>query len=530
MLLLPVGMAYGQQKKVYENGNTYVGQLREGKRNGKGKMTYASGHTYDGEWKDDLREGKGTYDDGTTLYIVQWHNDKMNGYGEAKYYEGKFKGSNYKGNFKESMFNGQGTFVRFDGMTYTGNYVNHRWSGRGKYYNPELGVEYEGDFSDGSRNGVGVYKFLKGEQKGRRYEGEFRDGDFHGKGVLYYPNGIKYEGTWIEGDPQGEFKKTFSDGSVSYQIYQDGKVVSESKESSGSKASKTAAANTVAKETKLSDDPNDPFTRLDELIGLEEVKQKVRTLANSVKIQKMKEQRGMKTQPMSYHCLFLGNPGTGKTTVARILADIYRNLGVVKTGHLVETDRSGLIASYLGQTAPKVNHMCDSALNGILFIDEAYAITQGSSQDYGKEAVATLLKRMEDDRDKLVVILAGYSKEMEDFLEANSGLKSRINNYINFPDYSAGELFQIYQQQVKRNDCVLDKTAESTVKSYINNAVAHKDAYFGNARFVRNFVEKSLEEQANRLSNFNGEITDAMLRLITKSDVEHAIEAMKNNK
>lgn len=276
--------------------------------------------------------------------------------------------------------------------------------------------------------------------------------------------------------------------------------------------------------------PDDPFVRLDQLIGLDEVKEKVRTLANTVKIQKMKEQRGLKTQPMSYHCVFLGNPGTGKTTVARILADIYRELGVVKKGHLVETDRSGLIASYVGQTAPKVNHVCDSALNGILFIDEAYAITQGTGNDYGQEAVATLLKRMEDDRDKLVVILAGYSREMNDFLEANSGIKSRINNYINFPDYTASELFKIYQQNIKRNDCVLEKDAEPTVKEYINKAVSTKDAYFGNARFVRNFVEKTLEEQANRLATFSGNITTDMLQKIKKADVENAIKAMKNNK
>lgn len=303
------------------------------------------------------------------------------------------------------------------------------------------------------------------------------------------------------------------------------------KQSTAVAAVKPKTAGTAADGGTLgSGRPDDPFVRLDELIGLDEVKEKVRTLANTVKIQKMKEQRGLKTQPMSYHCVFLGNPGTGKTTVARILADIYRELGVVKKGHLVETDRSGLIASYVGQTAPKVNHVCDSALNGILFIDEAYAITQGAGNDYGNEAVATLLKRMEDDRDKLVVILAGYSREMNDFLEANSGIKSRINNYINFPDYTASELFKIYQQNVKRNDCILEKNAEQTVKDYINKSVANKDAYFGNARFVRNFVEKTLEEQANRLSTYTGNITNDMLRSIQKSDVENAVKAMKNNK
>lgn len=289
-------------------------------------------------------------------------------------------------------------------------------------------------------------------------------------------------------------------------------------------------ASSMLSSSSASSSSSDPYTRLEELIGLEEVKEKVRTLANTVKIQKMKEKRGLKTQPMSYHCVFLGNPGTGKTTVARILADIYKDLGVVKKGHLVETDRSGLIGSYVGQTAPKVNHVCDSALNGILFIDEAYAITQSSSgNDYGNEAIATLLKRMEDDRDRLVVILAGYSREMKQFLETNSGLKSRINNYITFADYTASELMQIFVQNIKKNDCILDKKAEAKARNYINDAVAHKDAYFGNARFVRNVVEKTLEEQANRLASLPGNISTEMLQRITEEDVEAAIRHMNAN-
>ena len=156
----------------------------------------------------------------------------------------------------------------------------------------------------------------------------------------------------------------------------------------------------------------DPYEELNDLIGLEEVKAEVRSLANFVKVQKQREAKGLKTPNLSYHLVFTGSPGTGKTTVARIVARIYKDLGILKKGHLVETDRSGLIGQYVGQTAPRVNAMCDSALNGVLFIDEAYAITQSESgNDYGAEAVATLLKRMEDDRDRLVVIVAGYTNE-----------------------------------------------------------------------------------------------------------------------
>lgn len=270
----------------------------------------------------------------------------------------------------------------------------------------------------------------------------------------------------------------------------------------------------------------DPFQQLDELIGLAEVKEKVRTMANLVKIQKMKEEQGMKTTPMSYHCLFLGNPGTGKTTVARIMADIYHDLGILKKGHLVETDRSGLVANYVGQTATKTNAVVDSALGGVLFIDEAYALAQGGGNDYGQEAISTLLKRMEDNRDQLVVILAGYSKEMGKFLEANSGLKSRFNNYINFADYTASELVQIFEYNCKKNDCTLTSAASRAVQNYITDAVKHKDAYFGNARFVRNFFEKTIEEQANRLAR-SGNITKEMLSIIEASDVEQAINKLK---
>lgn len=181
---------------------------------------------------------------------------------------------------------------------------------------------------------------------------------------------------------------------------------------------------------------------LDDLIGLNLVKEEIATLVNYIKMKQMRDEMSLKSPDVSYHCVFLGNPGTGKTTVARIIADIYRELGILKRGHLVETDRSGLVAEYVGQTAVKTNQMIDKALDGVLFIDEAYSLVQGSSEDYGSEAIATLLKRMEDDRDRLVVILAGYTNEMEVFINSNPGLRSRFNRYIHFEDYSAEELLR----------------------------------------------------------------------------------------
>lgn len=264
-----------------------------------------------------------------------------------------------------------------------------------------------------------------------------------------------------------------------------------------------------------------PIKQLNELIGLDNVKTEVNNLTNLVKIQKVRESRGLKTSNISYHCVFTGNPGTGKTTVARIIANIYKQLGVLKKGHLVETDRSGLVAEYVGQTAPKTNAIIDSAIDGVLFIDEAYSLVQGGQNDYGKEAIATLLKRMEDNRDRLVVILAGYSKEMEEFINSNSGLQSRFNRYINFPDYSKDELLQIFQFIVKKNDFTITNDALASVDSVLNEVIKNKNEKFGNARYVRNLFENIITQQANRLSEIN-DITNEMLSKIELIDIEKA--------
>ena len=265
-----------------------------------------------------------------------------------------------------------------------------------------------------------------------------------------------------------------------------------------------------------------PIDDLNSLIGLSSVKADISNLSNLVKIQKMRESRGMKTSEFSYHCIFTGNPGTGKTTVARIVADIYKQLGVLKKGHLIETDRSGLVGEYVGQTALKTNAIIDKALDGVLFIDEAYSLALGGQNDYGKEAIATLLKRMEDDRDRLVVILAGYTKEMSEFINSNSGLQSRFNRYIYFPDYSSDELLDIFRFITKKNDCIASDEAIAKIKEYIEEIVAHKDQNFGNARFVRNLFEKIITQQANRLT-LETDISNEMLSRIEAVDVENAL-------
>ena len=264
------------------------------------------------------------------------------------------------------------------------------------------------------------------------------------------------------------------------------------------------AGDEVVKDSFIINEPldTDPYKELDELIGLKQVKEEVRTLANFVKVQRMREEKGMKVPKMSYHLVFTGSPGTGKTTVARIVARIYKDLGILKKGHTVETDRSGLVAEYVGQTAMKTNAIIDSALNGVLFIDEAYALVpEDSHNDFGQEAISTLLKRMEDDRDKLVVIIAGYTDEMQRFIDSNPGLQSRFNHYIKFPDYSAEELYQIFQTYLKANEYTMTEEAGDYLKKQLKTARANKDRNFGNARYVRNLFEKAIEHQANRIAH-----------------------------
>ena len=273
----------------------------------------------------------------------------------------------------------------------------------------------------------------------------------------------------------------------------------------------------------------DPYQELDDLIGLGSVKTEVRSLANFVKLQKQREAKGLKTAKVSYHLVFYGSPGTGKTTVARIVGRIYKDLGVLKKGHTVETDRAGLCGQYVGQTGPKTDSVIVKALDGVLFIDEAYSLVPegGAGNDYGQEAISTILKRMEDYRDRLVVIVAGYKNEMQRFIDSNPGLQSRFNRYIDFPDYSSGELADIFKMYMKKNQYTLSKDAEEYLKECFEYAVAHKDRNFGNARYARNVFEKSIQAQANRLAGESNLDKDKLTEL-TVDDLESGF-ALRTN-
>lgn len=266
------------------------------------------------------------------------------------------------------------------------------------------------------------------------------------------------------------------------------------------------------------------MSELNELIGLEEVKKQITSLINLIKVRKLREEFHMPVMEMTYHMVFYGNPGTGKTTVARLLSKIYQELGIVSKGTLVETDRSGLVAGYVGQTAIKVAEVVKSALGGVLFIDEAYSLTrQAGGNDYGKEVIDTLVKLMEDNRDDLVVIVAGYTKEMTEFLQANTGLISRFNTFIEFPDYTTSELLDILQSMASKAGVSFMKSARKRMKEYLSGLSEKEKIEFGNARGIRNLFEKILISQANRLVTLN-KPTKKQLATIELEDVCGCIE------
>jgi SpoVK/Ycf46/Vps4 family AAA+-type ATPase len=264
------------------------------------------------------------------------------------------------------------------------------------------------------------------------------------------------------------------------------------------------------------------LSELNELVGLEAVKKDVTSLINRVKVQQTRKELGLTNIPVSLHLVFAGNPGTGKTTVARILAEIYQALGLLKKGHLVETDRSGLVGGYVGQTALKVREVIDTALGGVLFIDEAYSLApSGASADYGKEAIDTLLKQMEDRRDELVVIVAGYDDKMSDFLNSNPGLKSRFNKFINFPDYSPGELNEIFRRMMTGGQYSLEREAVAKVDATLQAAFEGRGPNFGNARLVRNLFEQTIARQADRVVADTTPTSEEFC-LITATDIPDA--------
>jgi len=255
------------------------------------------------------------------------------------------------------------------------------------------------------------------------------------------------------------------------------------------------------------------------LVGLLPVKEELQKFVNLVRVSKAREKQGLERVVTSMHMVFTGNPGTGKTTVARLVGRILRGLGMLAKGHLIEVDRSQLVAEYVGQTAGKTLESCNKALGGILFIDEAYALAGGGDKDYGRESIETLLKFMEDHRDCMAVIVAGYTGRMREFIDENPGLQSRFNRYVEFPDYDPDELTLILERQVASKNYILEPAARTLAKRIFEESSKTRSEKFGNARMVRNFFERAISIQADRLANCEKELTKEQLLTITAEDL-----------
>ena len=299
-------------------------------------------------------------------------------------------------------------------------------------------------------------------------------------------------------------------------------ALSEAKEKlSDKEMNPTIAADSSEKKLEETETPKepetDPMEDLDSLTGLQNIKHDVKELMDFVTVQKMREEKGLKSVPVSLHLVFTGNPGTGKTTVARIIARLYKKIGVLSQGQLVEVDRAGLVAGYVGQTAMKTQEKIAEAKGGVLFIDEAYTLAKDGN-DFGQEAIDTILKAMEDNREDFVVIVAGYTEPMEKFINSNPGLKSRFNKYIDFPDYKIEELVEIFDSNCIKYDYILEEEAKNQVKSLIMLRKTERLENFANAREVRNLFEEIITNQARRIARMDNP-TDEDMRTITVGDL-----------
>ena len=294
------------------------------------------------------------------------------------------------------------------------------------------------------------------------------------------------------------------------------------KAGSNAAAAPKAEQHGAGEETPPQEPPEDLdklLEELDSLIGLDQIKKDVRSLINLIKVRKLRQAQELKVPELSLHMVFTGNPGTGKTTVARLLARLYRSIGVLEKGTLLEVDRAGLVAGYVGQTALKTMDAVKKARGGILFVDEAYSLVpDGSGNDFGQEAISTILKAMEDMREELVVIVAGYPEPMERFIASNPGLESRFGKYFQFEDYNGKELMDIFRLQCRKNQYEPDKEAEEFCIGMFNELYETRDENFGNARDVRNIFERAVANQANRLAAMEKPTKDDLMKLL-KEDI-----------
>lgn len=435
----------------------------------------------------------------------------------------------YSGPYENKLKHGMGSerLIGTD-LVYSGAWSNGLFHGIGKLSKNDEKIEYEGEWSNCSAHGYGIiyaennqilYKghlsnnYPHGQGKSYNkdgnviYEGRFVNGFLHGLGKEYNDNGVLiYEGEFLNGLRNG-FGVTYSEI---------GEQIDEGFWENGLKIKKNILA---MDEERL----NRATSELNKLIGLDEVKKDILQLINYIKVKRIREEKGLKNPSLSLHLVFTGNPGTGKTTVARLVGEIYKELGILSKGHLIEVDRASLVGEYVGQTAPKVKKKIEESMGGILFIDEAYTLTSDSGVDYGQEAINTLLKEMEDKRDEFIVIVAGYKNEMKTFIKSNPGLESRFNKYIDFCDYTVEELCDIFVNIVDQNDYKINSEALDILVEYFEELIGKEN--FANGRHVRNCFEKVLIAHSERIINLTN--MEEEVEKISLEDIMKALVLVK---
>lgn len=453
------------------------------------------------------------------LYIGEWQNDLFHGKGSYFWTDG----TTYVGEFYRGAIYGKGKLTKPSGETYEGFFVNGFRRGRGKTHWVN-GDSHVGYWWDNELNGRALYKW----NSGAIFDGKFKNGIRSGKGTETYAEGSKFTGVWRDGKVYGNGIFTTKDGVVIEGKWNNDLIIeARNKDINGVITDTTSIVNTDNK--GFSNDSDVTFfieNQFSKLIGLGNVKQEIRQQAKFIEVQKLRNDAGLKnSSSQSRHLVFSGNPGTGKTIFARIVAGMYYRLGILKTDKVIEVDRGGLVAGFVGHTAIKTKEVFESALDGVLFIDEAYALVKegGSFTDFGQEAIDTLLKLMEDNRDRIVVIVAGYKGKMDSFIASNPGLASRFNKRIDFPNYSIEELWLILEMFAKENSYEIDSNVKEFMLPYFVKDVENYGESFGNARYIRNIFEKVLQIQATRLMSSAAKPSKTDLIQLTLADFNLAV-------
>ncbi|MFE3576065.1 AAA family ATPase [Lysinibacillus sp. NPDC059133] len=502
----------------------FEGEFVNHMKQGNGIMYLKGQMIYQGEFIQNKKQGNGIlYKDGQVYYEGHFRNDLMEGYG-ILYYE-----EDVMAPFKELRTQ----YPHLNQPQYEGDFVHGMKKGKGKQYYPSGFLQYEGDFIWNHMQGAGKLYFapespsageLANGVTSLQYDGYFFEDMEHGKGKNYSRQGVlESEGQFKEDAMTGQGTLYYANGQASYigelvngekhgrgdYFNEEGKIIYSGEFINGERLRITPEIEReIGKLQK----------QLDGLVGLPNAKKELHNLINFIKIQSLRVDHGLTSFPITYHLVFSGNPGTGKTTVARIIGQIYKHLGVLSSGHFVETDRAGLVAGYVGQTALKVQEVVNKAKGGVLFIDEAYSLINDKQDAFGKEAIDSLLKAMEDLRDDLVVIVAGYTELMEEFLLANPGFKSRFNHFVRFDNFSTDELYDIFAMLCKNNDYQYGDVFAYHMKEQLHQIPVESIPNFSNGRYIRNLFEKLVTIQSNRLIQ-QKDITREELMEFTEKDI-----------